>query len=132
MGGLIFLAVLAIAFSAAIIYGTRAKPNEGPALGTNLGQAGDGMVWWRRRWLGLGNSSVPDAEEAMGPHYDILTVDHELAAMRDRHRRPVHDGGSWMDEPGAFTRAGLVDEGRPDEAIPGDHPSDCQKSVGSP
>jgi len=125
MAGVIFLAVFtlaALAIGALIVYGTRGEPNEWPAIGTNLDQAGDGMVWWRRRWLGLGSPSVPDAEEAMGPHYDIRTVDHQLEELTRHHQPHPRRAASWMEEPGALDRAGLVDEAGAGDAA-ADRPS---------
>jgi hypothetical protein len=110
MGGVIFLAVFilaAVGIAAAVVYGTRSETNQWPALGTSRGY---GMMWWRRRWPNWRNSSVPAAEEAVGPHYDLRTVDHKLEELASRHHTPSRQGRSWMDEPGAFERAGLVDE----------------------
>jgi hypothetical protein len=46
----------------------------------------------------------------MVPHHESRTVDHELEAQT-HHRQRHHPGtGSWMEEPGAFERAGLVGE----------------------
>ena len=113
---LIGLCGLIVLGTVVILVGTSGRSNSWPALGTNLPaeQSGFGMTWWKRQWIGSRPSvSVPDAEEAMGPHYDILTVDHQLGEMA-HHRR--HTAASWMDEPGALEDAGMVDAPVPDDS----------------
>ena len=115
MGGVIFLGafvVAALGIGAAILYGTRGEPNGWPARGDSF--FGNGMDWWQGRWPGRGpGSAVPDTEEAMGPHYDLRTVERRLKMTIHHRRRPA---ASWMDDPDAFKRAGLVDEDGPKEA----------------
>lgn len=109
--------VIFVGFGAAIagvlMYGTSGPRNDWPAVGDNLPpqQTGFGMTWWKRRWIGSRNPSIPTPEEAMGPHYDIRTTDHELdEAIHHSHTHGGHHrAASWMDEPGAFEYDGLVD-----------------------
>jgi hypothetical protein len=115
---LIALVAVGVGVGLLLLYGASGRSNSWPALGTNLKQDGFGMVWWKRTWLGQrGSPSVPEVDEALGPHYDILTVDHELD--RAYHHRHAHDqpppASSWMDEPGAMERDGLVDAEEPGE-----------------
>ena len=123
MGGVIYLVALSlvgIGVGAVLLYGTRGAANEWPARGTNTMQPGFGMVWWRRPWFRR-SSSVPTAEEAMGPHYDLLTVDHQLEELNRHHGVHHHPAASGMEEPGALERAGLTDA--PDPPPSADHPA---------
>lgn len=108
--GLIGLCLLIVAVVVTILVGTGGRPNRWPGLGTNASmQPGFGMTWWKRQWPGSRPStSVPDAEEALGPHYDIRALNHRLEE-ESRHRHQHAAAASWMDEPGALRRGGLVD-----------------------
>ena len=110
--GLIGLGLLIVAVVVTILVGTGGWPNRWPGLGTNASmQPGFGMTWWKRQWPGSRPStSVPDAEEALGPHYDIRTLNHRLD--EELHPRHQHTAASWMDDPGALERGGLVDAPR--------------------
>jgi hypothetical protein len=66
------------------------------------------MLNRRGRWLGRQSPAAPGAE--VGPHDESRTVDHVLGESTHRRERHHPGTGSWMEEPGAFERAGLVGE----------------------
>ena len=114
---LIAFALVVVGLGAVMLYGVSGRSNDWPALGVNQPRAGFGMTWWKRTWIGQRRSpSVPEVDEALGQHYDILTVDHELDQIYHQHHHSTSDPPpetSWMDEPGAMERAGLVDADEP-------------------
>jgi hypothetical protein len=83
-------------------YGLRGEPNEEPAIGTN-----------RPYPEGVGPTGAGADEAPYLPTF-IVSEAEEFRRSADRRltrlfRQPRDRARSWMDEPGAFEAAGLVD-----------------------
>jgi len=110
MGGVVLLIVVLVVvvgvIGAAFLNVLRAEPNSGPALGNNNPYP-DGVGAF-----GPGEEFPPYMPTPVISDAELFRREAHLHLDRGRHgsKRPAR---SWMEEPGAKERAGLVDRDEP-------------------
>jgi hypothetical protein len=122
---LVFVLVVVVGFLSVVFWNVlRADPNSGPALGTNnpypdgVGVLGPG----EEEPTFLPTPVISEAEEFR------RNAGRELSRMRRNSAK--HRSRSWMDEPGALERAGLVDAQTPQSPAKEDAPRRVQRRGG--
>ena len=96
---LVIVAVVLAVVGMAIVGVVRGTPNQGVELGTNRP--------YPTGFLGGADEPPYMPSPVISEDEEFRRDAHDKLAARPRHPRTQHT--SWMDEPGALERAGLVD-----------------------